>query len=50
MNETARRYLATAAFHDKMARAFRAAKREDDAKAAEEAARHCRENAAKVIA
>lgn len=48
--EAARRFGATAAFHDKMARAFRAAGRDADAKAAENAARICRENAAKVAA
>lgn len=45
MNETARRYLATAAYHDKMARIFRSMKREADAKAAEEAAKKCRAHA-----
>lgn len=48
--EIVRGYLGTAAFHDKMARIFRATGRDADAKSAENAARVCRENASKVAA
>jgi hypothetical protein len=48
--EVVRGYLGTAAFHDKMARIFRASGRDADANSAENAARLCRENAAKVAA
>lgn len=48
--EVVRGYLGTAAFHDKMASIFRASGRDADAKSAENAARICRDNAAKVAA